>query len=99
MYVMREVLSCRPGKVGALLEKFRRLSSVLERHGHAPFRLLTDVSGERFWTVVAETQAESVDAFFDMESQIMGEKEAQEIMAGYHDLVIEGRREIYKLQS
>jgi hypothetical protein len=34
-----------------------------------------------------------------MEEAVMAKEEAQAIMAGYHDLVESGRREIYKLES
>ena len=48
MYVIREVLHCKPGKVRTMVEKFRSISTVLTDLGHEPLRLLTDVSGEPF---------------------------------------------------
>jgi DNA-binding response OmpR family regulator len=41
MYVIREVLNCKPGKVRQMLEKFRAISAVLKEMGHEPLRLLT----------------------------------------------------------
>lgn len=99
MYLIREVLYCRPGKVGSLVQKFRDLGRVMERHEYEPFRIYTDVSGERFWTVVLESEAETMDSSRDMEANVMADEEAQEIMAGYHDLVMEGRREIYRVEG
>jgi hypothetical protein len=41
MYVIREVLNCRPGKVRQMIEKFRSISAVLKEMGEEPLRLLT----------------------------------------------------------
>lgn len=99
MYVIREVVNCRPGKVGQMVEKFRVLSAALEERGHEPLRLLTDVSGEPFWTVVAEAHVERVDDFFAMEKNLMADEAVRDAMSGYHDLVDEGRREIYRIEG
>lgn len=99
MYLIREVMHCKPGKVRAMVEKFQALGEVMEAMGFEPFRLYTDVSGERFWTVVAESEAETLDEFRETEAAVMGSEEAREAMAGYHDLVQEGRREIYVLEG
>jgi hypothetical protein len=71
----------------------------MEGKGMQPFRLLTDVSGEQFWTVVAETEAEDISEFFGREAEIMADEAFGEAMAGYHDLVADGRREIYKVEG
>lgn len=97
MYVIREVLNCQPGKVRPMIEKFRSISDALEEIGQAPLRLLTDVSGEPFWTLVAEFKAESIDAFFALEQELMSKESLRETMADYHDLVHRGRREIYRI--
>ena len=46
MYVIREVLNCKPGKVRQMLEKFRSISAALKDMKQEPMRLLTDVTGE-----------------------------------------------------
>jgi hypothetical protein len=99
MLVVREVLYCRPGKVRDLLEKFRQVNQVLSRMGYPPFQFMTDVSGERFWTLVLQSQVEDVATFRRIEGEVMSDPEAQAAMQGYHDLVVEGRREIYSLES
>jgi hypothetical protein len=99
MYVIREVLQCKPGKVRHLMEKFKGLSNALEGMGRKPFRLLTDVSGEPFWTLVAEIQVEEVDEFFALEQKISADETVRQAMAGYHDLVDKGRREIYRVEA
>lgn len=99
MYVVREVLHCRPGKVRQMVEKFKAISSVLRELGHEPLRLLTDVSGEPFWTVVAEAKVETIDQFFAVERQLMAHETLRESMSDYHDLVDSGRREVYRIES
>jgi hypothetical protein len=99
MYVIREVLSCKPGKVRPMVEKFRAISMVLKELGHEPLRLLTDVTGERFWTIVAEARVPKIDDFFAMERQVMANESLRTTMSDYHDLVESGRREIYQVES
>jgi hypothetical protein len=82
-----------------MVEKFRSISAVLKEMGHEPLRLLTDVAGDPFWTVVAEARVEKVDDFFAMEQAVMGNEALRKTMADYHDLVDRGRREIYRLEG
>ena len=99
MYVIREVLQCKPGKVREMVEKFRQISDVLKAMGHEPMRLLTDVTGEPFWTMVAEAKVEKIDDFFAMEQRLMANEGLRRAMAQYHDLVDSGRREIYRIET
>jgi hypothetical protein len=99
MYVIREVLNCKPGKVRQMIEKFRSISAVLEETGQEPLRVLTDVTGEPYWTLVAEARVEKIDDFFAMEQTLMTNETLRKTMADYHDLVARGRREIYRLES
>ena len=97
MYVIREVVNCKPGKVGQMVEKFKAIGTVMREMGAEPFRVLTDVSGEPFWTVVAETSVERIDDFFAMEQKLMASDVLRSVMLGSHDLVNAGRREIYRI--
>ena len=98
MYVIREVLHCKPGKVRQMVDKFRDISKVMKDMGQEPLRLLTDVSGEPFWTIVAEAKVEKIDDFFTLEQRLMANETLRQTMADYHDLVERGRREIYRLE-
>jgi hypothetical protein len=98
MYVIREVLHCKPGKVRQMAEKFRAISHALEEMGHEPMRLLTDVTGEPFWTIVAEAKVEKIDDFFAVEQKLTADERVREAMSDYHDLVESGRREIYRVE-
>jgi hypothetical protein len=99
MYVIREVLHCKPGKVRQMADKFRAISHALEEMGHEPMRLLTDVTGEPFWTIVAEAKVEKIDDFFAAEQKLTANETVAKAMADYHDLVESGRREIYRVES
>ena len=99
MYLIREVLNCKPGKVRPMLEKFRELSKALVEMGHEPLRVLTDVTGEPFWTVVVEERVEKIDDFFTIEQSLMANATLRETMADYHSLIDRGRREIYRIES
>jgi hypothetical protein len=103
MIVVREVMHCKPGKVRAMTEKFLAMSALSEKLGMPKMRVMTDVSAERYWTIVAEMEVPSLEAF---EAMMSGQgqkaddmKKMEEIMKGYHDLVEFGRREIYKLEG
>jgi hypothetical protein len=99
MYVIREVVTCKPGKVSQMVDKFKALSTAMRDMGHEPFRLMTDVSGDPFWTVVAEATVGSVDEFFAIERKLRESEAVRQAMAGYHDLVTSGRREIYHVEG
>jgi hypothetical protein len=98
MYIVREVLHCRPGKVRQMVEKFRAISAAVTELGHEPLRLLTDVAGEPFWTIVAEAKVAAVDDFFAIERQLMANEALRDTMADYHELVESGRREVYRIE-
>ena len=98
MYIVREIVQCKPGKVREMVNKFKGLSDIVQKLGYKPFRLYTDVSGEQFWTVVADSEVDSTDDYFAMTKQAMAQEETSRVMSGYHDLVENGRREIYKAE-
>lgn len=103
MLLIRELMFCKPGKVKPLVEKFRAMNELGVKMGMPAMKVMTDVSAERYWTVVAEMEVESLEAFEQM-MRGNGQNEADmqkmnEIMKGYHDLVESGRREIYKLEG
>jgi len=99
MYVIREVVRCKPGKVKQMLEKFRAISTALREMNQQPLRLLTDVTGEPFWTLVAEASVEKIDDFLAAEQKLMANEALRKTMADYHDLIDSGRREIFRLET
>jgi hypothetical protein len=99
MYVIREVMQCKPGKVRDMVQRFKKLNAIAPRLGLKPSQILTDVSGEHFWTVVGTTEVESLEAFFASMEKFFADEEARKVMDGYHDLVVNGRREIYRVEG
>lgn len=63
------------------------------------FRIYTVVAAEQFGTLVLESDWATLGDMQEYEVKIMGDDRAKSIMAGYHDLVTQGRREIYKVES
>ena len=98
MFLIRETMHCKPGKVRPMVEKFKAMAAIMEKVGMRRPRILTDVSGQPYWTVMLELEVETIERFFEMDEQAMAAAGATEIMAGYHDLVDHGRREIFKLE-
>lgn len=103
MYLIREIMYCKPGKVRALVEKFTAMNKLSERVGMPRMRIMTDFCAERYWTIVSEMEVTDLNAFEQMMSNPAGSaedmKEFENIMKGYHDLVDHGKREIYKIES
>jgi hypothetical protein len=104
MYVIREVMYCKPGKVKPLVEKFLAMSKLSERVGMPKMRVMTDFCADRYWTLVAEMEVPSLQAFEEMMSGTGGmsdadAKEFEKLMKDYHDLVDTGKREIYKVEG
>jgi hypothetical protein len=59
---------------------------------------LTDVSAERYWTVVSEMEVESLEKWAELMRKSADVPEVQEALKGYHEHVVEGRREIYTVE-
>ena len=100
MLLIRDIFFCKPGQVRPLVDKFKAMRKFGEGKGMGKVRILTDLSAERYWTVVSEMEVESLEAFMAMgQGSAEDMKEMERIMAGYHDLVESGRREIYTIEA
>lgn len=98
MYLVRDIMFCKPGSVRSMVDKFKTMNKVMKKMGLGTMRIMTDVSAERYWTVVAETEVESLEAYVGLDKEMMNSKEVQKAMKDYHELVDSGRREIYKVE-
>ncbi len=103
MLLVREVFHCRPGKVRPLVEKFLAMDKLGAKAGMPRMRVMTDVAGEHYWTLVVEMEVASL-ADFETMMQGTGQdaaamKEMEAIMKDYHDLVVSGRREVYRIEG
>ena len=100
MLLVRDIFYCKPGKVRPMVEKFKAMNKLGAKAGMPNMRIMTDVSAERYWTVVSEMEVESMDAFMNMmQNTDDTAKEMEALMKGYHDLIDFGRREIYNIEG
>lgn len=99
MIMVRAVMNCKAGRVGELVKKFKAVNGVMTEMGLEPFRIFTDISGEQFWTLILEREYDSLSDYQKLESEVMADERFGSVMAGYHDLVQQGRREIYKVEA
>jgi hypothetical protein len=90
---------CKPGQARPMVKKFLALSKLGQQMGFGAMRVMTDVSAERYWTVVSEMEVESLEKYAEMSRKSMDIKEFQDVMKGYHDLIDQGRREIYAIET
>jgi hypothetical protein len=103
MYLIRDVMYCKPGKVRPMVEKFLTMSKLSERMGMPRMKVMTDFCAEQYWTIVSEMEVPDLASFEKMMSAPQGSAEDmkafEEAMKGYHDLVDHGKREIYKIEG
>ena len=99
MFLVRDIMYCKPGMARPMVEKFKALSRLTQGMGLGQMRIMTDVSAERYWTVVTEMEVASIEDYTATTRKAMENKEFQDAMKGYHDLVEHGRREIYMVEQ
>ena len=103
MYLVREVMYCKPGKVSAMKEKFLAMNKLSEKMKMPKMRVMTDFAAEQYWTGAAEMEVPDLGAFEKMMANPLGSavdmKQLEELMKGYHDLVDHGMREIYRIEG
>ena len=103
MYLVREIMYCKPGKVRAMVDKFKAMSTLSEKVGMPKMRVMTDMCAERYWTIVSELEVSSLEEFENMMQNPQGSpedlKKFEKLMEGYHDLVDYGKREIYRIEG
>jgi hypothetical protein len=98
MVLVRDIMHCKPGQVRPLVQRFLAIDKLGRQFGFSAMRVMTDIAAERYWTVVAEMEVESLEKYGEIMKKSMETKEFQDAMKGYHDLVVDGRREIYQIE-
>lgn len=97
MYLVREIMNTKPGKAKDLVSTFKKAKPFMEKEGIKDLKIMTDIVGD-YWTVVMQYEIDDLGGFFSTIRNTTGEKELQEIMKGYMDLVNGGRREIFLIE-
>ena len=93
MIIVREIFVAKPGMASKLARMFKEMEAVTGDKT----RVFTDVTGN-YNNVVMETQYENL-AEFERRMKEYSEKtdkEMTELMKGYTDMYLVGRREIFK---
>ncbi len=95
MFVIRNVFRCRPGKAGAVAEKFRAAHELMRDTGIEPRIMIDEVAD--FWTVVVEVEVEDLAEFGRVMHERGSREDVKAAMSGYLEMVESGRREIYRV--
>ena len=61
MFLIRDIMFCKPGQARPMVQKFLALDTLGRQLGFGVMRVMTDVSAERYWTVVAEMEVETME--------------------------------------
>ena len=99
MYLIRDIMYCKPGQARPMVEKFTAVAKLMKKMGIGSARVMTDISAERYWTVVSEIEVKGLEEYASTSRKSMSDKRFQKIMKGYHDLIQSGRREIYMIEK
>ena len=63
MYLIRDIMYCKPGKARPMVEKFKTVARLGEKVGFGRMRVMTDVTAERYWTVVTGMEVDSLERY------------------------------------
>jgi len=93
MFIIREIFIAKPGQAG----KFAKM--IKESMSGSKMRVLTDFVSD-YNKVVMESEVEHLEEFENMMAEYKAgktDKKEQDAMAGYTDMYLTGKREIYQV--
>jgi len=96
MYLVRDTFNCKPGMAKELVKKFKQTIPFMEEQHLKNVKIMTDVAAN-YWTVVLEGEVNSL-AEFENHKGFTSQQKVKDIMAGYMDLVVGGKREIFQIE-
>ena len=94
MFIIRETFTAKPGNASKLAKMFREAFSATPLGNTV--RIMTDFVGP-FNTVVLETEAEDLSTYEKRMQEYMNDAKLREKMAGYTEMYLAGKREIYRV--
>jgi hypothetical protein len=97
MIVVRDVFQAKYGKGGDLVALFKEAPQRWPESDRYGRRILTDASGS-FFTVVTETEVESLAAWEKLLSEVFANPEFGAWFGRMETLVESGRREFYNIE-
>jgi heme-degrading monooxygenase HmoA len=95
MYVIRETFTAKPGQASKLARMFTEMTKEMPMPGNKS-RVLTDFIGP-YNTVVWEVEVKEISEFEKMMKEYAEKPEAGKKMAGYTEMYLTGKREIYRV--
>ena len=98
MVVVRDVFQAKYGKGDELVQLFKVFYERMPDKFAADTRLYTDLSGP-FFTIVTETEVESMDAYEKMLEEGFTDPEFGQWFSQMAEIVESGHREYYTLQA
>ena len=98
MIVVRDVFQARYGKGDELVALMKEMMQASPPGSGPAMRILTDRSGP-FFTVVTETQVESMGEWERMMAESFGDARFEGLFARMVPLVESGRREFYHVEA
>lgn len=96
MIVVREVFQLHYGKYREAIALFKEMRDLSPSMGSNGTRFLTDAVG-RYYTLIMESEYESLSAFERSMAEETAAEGMSELNARFVPLVMEGRREIYRI--
>ena len=97
MLLIRDVFKAKPGKAKNLVSTMKQAIPFMEAEGFSNIKVMTDVVSN-YWTVVVQTEVESLAHFEAKVSGFSSKPQLAEIMKGYIDNIEGGHREIFKIE-
>jgi hypothetical protein len=98
MIVVRDVFQAKYGKGGDVVALFKEAQQRWPKSARYGRRILTDASGP-FYTVVTETEVESLAAWEKLLAEVFANPEFGAWFGRMTALVESGRREFYNIES
>jgi len=96
MILVRNVFQLKFGKAREAAALIKENEALIKKHGGAPTRFLTDLTGP-FYTLVMEITYGSLAALEKEQKEIMGSKEFSDWYQRFIPLVESGRREMFTI--
>jgi hypothetical protein len=97
MYVVRDSFQCKPGMSRKLAEMFKAtMPSMTQVNGFRGGRVMVDAVAA-YWSVVLEFEVENLADFERQMAAFSSQPELRKNMEGYMDLVVGGKREIFRI--
>jgi len=97
MYLIRDIFQAKPGKTKELVATFKKTIPFMESAGFSNIKIMTDVVFN-YWTVVLQSEVESLAIFENSGKYMSSKPEIGEIMKNYMDNMTGGHREIFRIE-